>query len=89
MESSSSHQEWLKFDERGWSHPRFASAVKCQAEYDEYILNPCEVVEGVLNCLKCNSKRVFSSSIQNRAADEPMTTVAKCAECGHKWMQNG
>lgn len=72
-----------------WSHPRYAEAARCQAEYDDYIRNPCEVVEGVIDCTRCRSKRVFSSSIQNRAADEPMTTIAKCAECGHKWSQNG
>lgn len=72
-----------------WNHPMYADASKCQAEYDNYILNPFEVVEGVLDCLKCKSRRVFSTSIQNRAADEPLTTVAKCAQCGYRWTQNG
>jgi len=73
----------------GWKHPMFDAIAKRLKNYDEYILKPYEVEEGVLTCRKCKSKRVYSSVVQTRAADEPMTTLAKCAQCNYKWSQNG
>jgi DNA-directed RNA polymerase subunit M/transcription elongation factor TFIIS len=73
----------------GWNHPIFAKLNQQQQEQDDYVKTPIEVEEGVLQCLKCGSKKVFSASIQTRAADEPMTTIASCTKCGTKWTQNG
>lgn len=73
----------------GWKHPMFHE-IKCrQEEQDDYILNPYEVEEGVIECIKCKGRRVFSTTIQTRAADEPMTTIAHCVACKTKWSQNG
>jgi DNA-directed RNA polymerase subunit M/transcription elongation factor TFIIS len=69
----------------GWSHPMFVKFSQKQAEEDEFIVKPYEVEEGVLTCLKCLSKKVYSTSVQMRSADEPMTTIAQCAQCGSKW----
>lgn len=73
----------------GWNHPMFSHYRKKQKEYDDYIISNFEVEEGVIACNACGSKRVFSTTMQTRAADEPMTTIAQCAKCKTKWTYNG
>lgn len=72
----------------GWNHKSFNNMLQKEMEFDEYKQTKPEVVEGVLQCKKCNSKKVFSYQIQARSADEPMTTVAKCSQCGISWTEN-
>ena len=72
-----------------WNHPSFTKYRNREKEQDDFVLNPFEVEEGVVTCYKCGSRRVFSTTIQTRAADEPMTTVAHCMQCKTKWSQNG
>jgi len=72
----------------GWNHSSFDFARAHMEEQDDFIENPFEVVEGVIDC-KCGSKRVFSYSKQSRSADEPMTTYAQCVQCNSKWQYSG
>jgi len=72
----------------GWYHKTFKYLALKQKEHDEYLLNPFEVEEGVVQCPKCLSYKVYSYSIQLRAADEPMTTMAECTKCKLKWSHN-
>lgn len=78
----------LKSQEIGWKHPMFKQMKIKMDEQDEFIKNPFEVEEGVLEC-RCGSKRVFSYSKQCRGADEPMTTFAQCVACKSKWSYSG
>ena len=73
----------------GWNHKQFQKYKKVQQEQDDYILNPFEVEEGVVQCPKCKSFKVFSVAVQTRSADEPTTTMAQCTQCKYKWSQNG
>lgn len=73
----------------GWKHPMFSEYRKTQQEQDDYIINPFEVEEGVIVCIACESKMVFSTTMQTRAADEPMTTIAQCVKCKTKWTYSG
>lgn len=73
----------------GWEHASFNSIKQSQHEQDDYILNPFEAEEGVVECKKCGSSKVYSVSVQTRAADEPMTTMAQCTVCKTKWSYNG
>lgn len=73
----------------GWNHKHFQKHKKIQQEQDDYILNPFEVEEGVVQCPKCKSFKVFSVAVQTRSADEPTTTMAQCTQCKYKWSQNG
>jgi len=34
-------------------------------------------------CPKCKKRKCTVSQVQTRSADEPMTTLVKCLECGH------
>ena len=78
----------LKQKRVGWNHSSFDSARAQMEEQDDFIENPFEVEEGVIDC-KCGSRRVFSYSKQSRSADEPMTTYAQCVQCNAKWQYSG
>lgn len=80
--------ESIKHDRIGWRHSSFDFAKSQLDEQDDFIQNPFQVEEGVIDC-RCGSKRVFSYSKQSRSADEPMTTYAHCVECNSKWQYSG
>merc|ERR1719235_1019472 len=40
-----------------------------------------------LKCGKCGKRDVEYYEVQLRSADEPMTVIASCAICGHRWRQ--
>jgi DNA-directed RNA polymerase subunit M/transcription elongation factor TFIIS len=79
----------IKKNKLGWAHESFSKLKQSQNEQDDYILNPFEAVEGVVECNKCGSSKVYSVSVQTRAADEPMTTMAQCTICKSKWSYSG
>ena len=79
---------YLKKGKTAWKHNTFDTSSRQLAEQDDFIENPFEVEEGVLEC-KCGSKRVFSYSKQTRGADEPMTTFAICVACKAQWTYSG
>ena len=66
----------------------FAELKRRQAELDEFLVNPFEVEEGVLECA-CGSRKTFSYQKQTRAADESATTFAQCVTCGKRWTYSG
>ena len=78
----------LKAKEVDWHHQAFTMVAHKLHEQDEFILNPFEVSEGVLEC-GCGSKRVFSYQRQQRGSDEPMTTFAQCMKCSKQWTYSG
>ena len=78
----------LKKLKMGWNHYTFKTTKERLDEQDEFIENPFEVEEGVIEC-KCGSSRVYSYSKQCRGSDEPMTTFAQCMQCKNKWTYSG
>lgn len=82
-------EDVIKQGKLGWEHASFSKIKQSQQEQDDYILNPFEAEEGVVECKKCGSSKVYSVSVQTRAADEPMTTMAQCTVCKTKWSYNG
>ena len=78
----------IKNDNLIWKHKFFNNMISDELEQDNFIENPFEIEEGVLEC-KCGSKRVFSYQKQSRSADEPMSTYANCVACGNKWCYSG
>jgi DNA-directed RNA polymerase subunit M/transcription elongation factor TFIIS len=71
----------------GWNHPVYSEYKQKLEEEDQFLMNPFEIEEGVLEC-KCGSKRTISFQRQTRSADEGSTTFAQCVECGTKWRHN-
>lgn len=76
----------LKVD---WNHDFFKEIRKQQDEQDEFIVNPFQVEEGVVQCKKCKSFRVLSFQKQDRSSDEPMTTYCSCTNCNSQWKYSG
>jgi DNA-directed RNA polymerase subunit M/transcription elongation factor TFIIS len=72
----------------GWKHRIFKHLLKSRKEQDDYILNPFEAEEGVVQCFKCKSYKVLSVAVQTRAADEATTTLSQCTQCDNKWSHN-
>ena len=79
----------IKKEETGWNHPIYSDVKYRIEEHDEFIINPFEVEEGVTECNKCGSKRVFTYQKQCRASDESATTFAQCVQCKVKWTYSG
>ena len=57
----------------------------------EIIMNPFEIVEGITECGKCGSTKVFMFQKQTRSCDETMTTFCHCVNrnCGNSWTYSG
>lgn len=72
-----------------WNNKLYKNIKHNISEQNDFIENPFEVEEGVIECNKCGSKRVFSYSKQTRGADEPMTTFAQCVSCKSSWSYSG
>lgn len=79
--------EFIRNDKYGFNHRTFDSLNRAEREHDDYITKSYEIEEGIVQC-RCGSKRVYSVSIQTRAADEPMSVHAMCTECKFQWTQN-
>ena len=71
-----------------WSNVYFNDMITDEIDQDNFIKNPFEIEEGVLEC-NCGSKKVFSYQKQSRSADEPMSTYATCIKCKAKWIYSG
>ena len=54
-------------------------------EQDDFLENPFEIEDGVIECNKCGSKRTYSYTKQTRSGDEATTVFSVCAKCGAKW----
>lgn len=79
----------IKEGKLGWKSPIYGDISRKIQEFDEYLVKPFEVVEGVIQCGKCGSKKTWSVQKQTRSSDEPMTTFSRCVECGNNWTYSG
>lgn len=70
-----------------WKHPSLESYLKEEEEQDDFIINPFQVEEGIVEC-KCGSKRVYSYSKQTRSGDEGITSFHQCLNCKARWKLN-
>jgi len=75
----------IKNGRLSWDSPEFDDCKFTLDEYDEFLENPFEIEDGVLECNKCGSKRTFSYTKQTRAGDEATSVFSQCAKCGAKW----
>ena len=73
----------------GWNHNMFFEISQKLNEQDDFILNPFEVAEGVLQCTRCGGSRTLSYSRQVRSCDEGTSVYASCMECKNSWVHSG
>jgi DNA-directed RNA polymerase subunit M/transcription elongation factor TFIIS len=70
-----------------WKHQSLNEFIKEEEEQDEFIVNPFQIEEGIVEC-RCGSKRVYSYSKQCRSGDEGVTSFHQCLKCKSKWSLN-
>jgi DNA-directed RNA polymerase subunit M/transcription elongation factor TFIIS len=76
---------YLKTNNLGLNHVIFDDIKHRLKENDEFISNPPQVEEGVIECQRCKSKRTFSFSKQTRSGDEACTVFVRCAQCNFQF----
>lgn len=79
----------VKAGKVGWKSVTYDSIAEKIEEFDEYLVKPFEVVEGISECGKCHSRKTWNVQKQQRSCDEPMTTFSRCVTCGHQWSYSG
>ncbi len=79
----------IKAGKIGWKSPSYEEISRKMEEFDNYLIKPFEIAEGVSECGVCHSKKTWSVQKQIRSQDEPMTTFSRCVECGHQWSYSG
>lgn len=78
----------IKESKLGWKHHAFAEWQDQIDEQDRFIETPFVVEEGIIECKKCKSKRVFYYQRQVRSSDEGFSLFCSCISCGSKWREN-
>ncbi len=78
----------IKQNKLGWKHSQFEEVLFRQQEQDDYILNPFNVDEGVVECPKCGGNRTFSYTKQDRSSDEATSVYSTCVKCKYQWRFN-
>lgn len=73
----------------GWENNIYKNITLKMKEYEEYLLNPFSVSDGVIQCKKCKSYKTFSCQVQTRSSDESSTTIARCMICNKSWIYSG
>ena len=76
----------LKLDKYSFKTEEFDEIRKEQKEQDDFVENPFEVSEGVLEC-KCGSNKTISYPLQTRSGDEKTSVYVCCVKCGKKWVE--
>ena len=57
---------------------------KIKRDKNKYETN-IEAATDTFKCRKCHSNKCTYYQMQTRSADEPMTTVVTCIDCGQRW----
>lgn len=78
---------YKKSSKLGFKSECFEKHLKDEEEYLNLLECP-EVEEGMFQCSKCKSKKVFTMSKQTRSGDEATTVFAKCSQCKSGWVIN-
>jgi len=76
----------LKLGKFAFDTFEFDEIRKDQKEQDDFVENPFEVSEGVLEC-KCGSNKTISYPLQTRSGDEKTSIYVCCVKCGKKWVE--
>lgn len=72
-------------DSYGFESKCFDKYKKDEHAYLDFLECP-QVEEGMFQCSKCKSKKIFTMSKQTRSGDEAITVFARCSECKNGWV---
>jgi DNA-directed RNA polymerase subunit M/transcription elongation factor TFIIS len=68
------HDQWTALDEEARKRRELQDTFKSRLQTTDAYL-----------CHRCKKRRCVTVQIQKRSADEPMTTLITCVECGNEW----
>lgn len=71
----------IKKNKLGFNHHVFKNEINEETEQDEYVKNPFQAVEGIMECISCKSKKIYTTTRQTRSSDEQLTIINTCTEC--------
>lgn len=72
------------------NHERWKTIIEAKMKRDSAKYNTeVKAMTDLFQCRKCKSKKCTYVQIQTRSADEPMTTLISCIDCGANWKKNG
>lgn len=71
----------------GFNSECFKKYIADEMEFINFMECP-EVDEGMFQCLKCSSKKIYTMSKQTRSGDEATTVFARCSKCKNGWIIN-
>ena len=78
-------QKILKEKQFMFSHKDFTDIHNLVREQEEFLNNPVQVEECLIESHRCKSHKTFSYAKQTRASDEGTTVFVTCAECKHQF----
>lgn len=80
-EKNGNVKDILKNKQFMFSHQDFTDIHNLVREQEDFLNNPIQVEDGVIECHRCKSHKTFSYAKQTRASDEGTTVFVTCAEC--------
>lgn len=79
---------FIQNDNIGFNLDIFKDNIKNEQIEMEFIDNPFNVVDSILEC-KCGSKKVLTFAKQTKSCDEGESIFGKCLDCGKRWIEGG
>ncbi len=64
-----------------YDHDSFSNIRDIVLEEEQFIIQPPELSEGILECKFCKSKKTLSYEKQTRSSDEQSTIFVRCLDC--------
>lgn len=64
-----------------FDHPVYNEIKIRIKEQEDFLMNPIEVEDSIIECHRCHSKKTISYAKQTRASDEGTTVFVSCTKC--------
>lgn len=77
----------IKNGVKEWDTKVYERQRKADEREIEIATTEMKVEKGLYTCGRCKSEKTFSRQVQTRSADEGMTSIIQCANCGKVWRE--
>lgn len=64
---------------------RWKEVAAAREATEKYLYHTEEATTDLFRCMKCKQRKCTYTQAQLRAADEAMTTIVRCVNCGNTW----
>lgn len=73
-------------NEFGFNSPCFKKHIEDEKNYLRFLQSSDDIEEGLFQCGKCKSKKIFTTSKQTNRCDEATKVFACCSQCKNSWV---